>query len=91
MTLKEKTKLLRGRRIVKIKWNSFYTGRGNKQSTDPVFLLDDGTKVTFSVEETEGGEYGISVNVHIAHKTTCDVRDPATQLLGCNCRSVNVV
>lgn len=67
MTLNEKKKLLKGRRIVEVQWNAFRTGRGDRRkrgwTTDPVFTLDDGTKVCFSVQETEFGEYGISVNV----------------------------
>jgi hypothetical protein len=67
MTLNEKKKLLKGRRIVGIRWNAFKTGRprgrGQGWTTDPVFVLDDGTKFGLSVEETEGGDYGISVNV----------------------------
>lgn len=67
MTLNEKKKFLKGRRIVEVKWNSFKTGRsvgrGQGWTTDPVFILDDGSKVGFSVQETEVGEYGISVNI----------------------------
>lgn len=64
MTLVEKKKLLKGRRITEIRWNAFRRGgRGQDWTTDPVFILDDGSKVGFSVEETEVGEYGISVNV----------------------------
>jgi len=62
MTLNEKKKLLKGRKIVEVKWNAFKTGRG-RWTADPVFILDDGTKFGISVEETEVGEYGISVNV----------------------------
>jgi adenosylcobinamide amidohydrolase len=66
MTLSEKKKLLKGRRIVEIRWNAFRRGGGREPgwTSDPVFILDDGTKVSFSVEETEVGEYGISVNVY---------------------------
>lgn len=66
MTLKEKTKLLKGRRIVAIEWRAFRrrVGRENDWTTDPVFTLDNGVRVTFSTNETEVGEYGISVNVH---------------------------
>lgn len=55
---------LRGRKIVKVDWNEFGTGRGAQKATDPTFLLDDGSRLTFSVIETEIGEYGISVNLH---------------------------
>jgi hypothetical protein len=67
VTLNEKKKLLKGRKIVEIQWNAFRTGRGARRrqgwTTDPVFILDDGSKVCFSVDETEISEYGISVNV----------------------------
>lgn len=65
---------IRGRKIVKIDWNEFNTGRQDShgklaKSTDPKFYLDDGSILTFSVEETEIGEYGISVNWHRPEKS----------------------
>lgn len=64
MTIKEKIRLLKGRTIVDVHLRCFRTGRSGRQTwaTDPEFVLDDGTTVTFSVQETEVGEYGISVN-----------------------------
>lgn len=59
---------LRGRKIVKVIWNEFGTGRGAEKTTDPTFILDDGSRLTFSVEETEVGEYGISVNLHASQE-----------------------
>lgn len=58
---------LRGRKIVRIEWNEFDNGRGEKV-TDPIFHLDDGSLVSFSVAETEVGEYGINVNWHRPNK-----------------------
>jgi len=65
MTAKETARALRGRRIVRVEMRPFSTGvRLNPWSYAPRLTLDDGTLVTFSVDETEIGEYGISVNVH---------------------------
>jgi hypothetical protein len=64
---------LKGRTIVRVEMNSFRTDwkeeatgsrGGNSWTTDPVFHLDDGTRVSFAVAETEMGEYGIDVCVH---------------------------
>lgn len=63
-TTKPSKPRLRGRKIVKVIWNEFPTGRGNAKSTDPTFILDDGSRLSFSVQETDVGEYGISVNLH---------------------------
>ena len=50
---------LRWRTIVEVHLNPFDNGRGGT-STEPVFVLDDGTRVWFVVEETETG-YGVQV------------------------------
>lgn len=55
---------IQSRRIVKVDWHVFSTGRGNKKTTDPTFYMDDGSYLTFNVAETEVGEYGIEVNWH---------------------------
>jgi hypothetical protein len=60
-TLKEKTKLLVGRKIVQVRWRAFRR-IGRPMATDPVLLLDDGTELRFSVQEADGC-YGISINV----------------------------
>lgn len=54
-------KRLVGRRIVRVANRTFDDGRGGI-AHDPEIVLDDGTRLTFSVEETETGEYGVSVN-----------------------------
>jgi hypothetical protein len=54
-----------GRKIVGIVWNYFDTGRTDpSKTTDPVLILDNGTRLSFVVRETEVGEYGIEVSVH---------------------------
>lgn len=55
---------LRGRRITRVDWRRFSAGPGHnhKITTDPVIYLDDGSYLTFSVAETDGGEYGIDVS-----------------------------
>ena len=54
-----------GKRIVSMRLNRFNTGRstgrgGKAWSFDPVIELEDGSKITFSVDETEVGSYGIT-------------------------------
>ncbi len=49
-----------GKKIVKLRLNRFSTRvAGNPYSYDPVFVLEDGTRIAFVVAETETGEYGI--------------------------------
>lgn len=68
VTLNEKKKFLKGRRIIEVRWNAFKTGRGRGRgqgwTSDPVFIMDNGSTVRFSVDETEIGRYGISVTVN---------------------------
>lgn len=52
-----------GRTITAVKSGAFPDGRGGI-TYNPVFTLDDGSRLTFSVAETEGGEYGIDVTRH---------------------------
>jgi len=72
MTVKEMKKRLVGRRIIAFEANAFREGtdagsfledrpsKGSGRVTyDPVFILDDGTRLSFRVHETEIGEYGI--------------------------------
>lgn len=47
-----------GRRIVAVDWRPFDDGHGG-MTYDPVFELDNGTALVFTVQETECGEYGI--------------------------------
>jgi hypothetical protein len=64
MIAETKKPRLFGRKIVKIDWNEFHTGRGADKSTDPTLWLDDGSFVTFTVRETEVGEYGVEICWH---------------------------
>lgn len=47
-----------GRRIVKVEMNRFANGKGG-WAFDPVFELDDGTRLAFTVDETESLAYGV--------------------------------
>lgn len=53
---------LLGRRIVRVGLRSFSDGRGSL-AHNPVLYLDNGSCVTFSVEETEHGYYGVQIDV----------------------------
>jgi len=53
-----------GKRIVGVELRPFDSGhKGSRRWTfDPVFILDDGSRVAFSVDETDhGSECGISI------------------------------
>jgi hypothetical protein len=52
-----------GRKIVDVDWGLFNTGvgRGKKTATQPRLTLDNGARVYFVVEETEVGEYGVTI------------------------------
>lgn len=51
-----------GRRIVDFDPQPFYAGKARDfMAHDPVITLDDGSKLTFTVEETDAGEYGIAI------------------------------
>lgn len=39
-------------------------GRGRQVAHDPVIFLDNGASLSFTVEETDGGEYGVCINYH---------------------------
>lgn len=54
-------KQLVGRRIVAVDFRPFPTGRGRGRATNPVITLDDGSVLTFEVEETEGLDYGVEI------------------------------
>lgn len=58
MTGKQLVRALKGRRIVNVKLNNFRDGRGG-WTCNPDFFLDDGSRLSFTVRETESGEYGI--------------------------------
>jgi hypothetical protein len=49
-----------GRRIVGVRLNKFKDGKGG-WATNPVLTLDNGLKVSFVVQETDVGEYGIEI------------------------------
>jgi hypothetical protein len=75
MTVAEFRKRIVGRHIVGYEANAFRDGRrrgnwsksepfepppeGGAITYDPVFILDDGSRIKFHVHETEGSEYGI--------------------------------
>lgn len=53
-----------GRRIVAVDMRSFKSGegRGKRVCHDPVVTLDDGSVLSFVVEETDSGDcYGVSI------------------------------
>jgi len=52
-----------GKRIVGVELRFDSGHKGSRRWTfDPVFILDDGSRVAFSVDETDhGSEYGISI------------------------------
>ena len=63
-TAREIRRALIGRKIVGVKLRPFPTGRGpGDRATDPIIILNDGTWIGFSTQETEVGEYGTSLNV----------------------------
>lgn len=49
-----------GRKIVHVEWNKFDDGRGGA-ATDPILTFDNGMKIAFQVQETEGFDYGVSI------------------------------
>ena len=65
MTIKTDRGALRylvGRKIVKVKMNGFKTGRfDGDTSTDPLIVLDDGSRLMFITAETETGDYGVDI------------------------------
>lgn len=50
--------LLEGRRIVAVELHAFDDDRGGT-AYNPVFLLDNGARVTFHAQETDTGAYGV--------------------------------
>lgn len=59
-----RTRDLIGRTIVAVDMQKFHTGRKDRPfSFKPVFTLDNGKMLTFGVDETEVGEYGIDITV----------------------------
>jgi hypothetical protein len=53
-------RFLVGRTITAVDLNPFPDGRGGN-AFDPVFTLDDGSKVSFETTETESQTYGIRI------------------------------
>ena len=49
-----------GRKIVDVELNSFRDG-GGYWNYDPVFFLDDGTRIDFMATKTDVGKYGIEL------------------------------
>lgn len=60
-------KLLVGRTIVAFDRRPFDDGRGSL-AYDPVLVLDNGAHVTFIVQETEAGTYGVAPCYHPAKR-----------------------
>jgi len=51
-----------GKKIVAVEVNRFETGRATPRcTTDPKFILDDGSYLYFFVQETEVGDYGVEI------------------------------
>jgi hypothetical protein len=59
MSMVSKRQLV-GRRIINFDPGSFNDSRGGV-AHDPVITLDDGSVLSFSVEETDTGDYGIHI------------------------------
>lgn len=51
-----------GRRIVDVELNPFEDGRGDRTSM-PDLILDNGARVFFMVDETEGDGYGVRMGI----------------------------
>lgn len=51
-----------GRRIVDVDLNPFEDGRGDR-TADPTLILDNGARVFFLVDETEGDGYGVRMGI----------------------------
>lgn len=66
MTNREARKL-NGRKIVRIEMRSFRDGRGG-WATNPVIYLDDGSNLSFRVQEVEEDGYGIILDVEEKRK-----------------------
>ncbi len=57
-------KLLKGRVIQEIRLQRWSDKVRGITAYDPVIVLDNGAMISFSVQETESGEYGIKPNYH---------------------------
>ena len=51
-----------GRRITAVAFQPFPDGRG-ANATDPILTLDNGRRVWFVVQETDTGDYGVSIQI----------------------------
>jgi len=58
---KDWDRLLRGRTIVGVTANPWTIATSGEPATNPVITLDDGTAIRFHVQETEDGDYGVSL------------------------------
>lgn len=72
-------RLLVGRTIVAVDLGTFDDGRGGG-AHDPTFVLDNGARVTFTVEETEAGVYGVAPTYR------APTRAKATRAIDVDCR-----
>jgi hypothetical protein len=55
---------LKNKRIVHVELNAFNTDDDYRVvSFNPVLVLDDGSRLSFSVDETEIGEYGMTLHL----------------------------
>jgi hypothetical protein len=59
---KRTAKLLRGKTIASVALFPFTRGNGSGAATDPVITFTDGSCLRFNVEETEMGEYGVTLH-----------------------------
>lgn len=63
----ELKKTIVGRRIVKAEAHAFLDGRGrNSYAHQWKLTLDDGTRLAFITQETEGADYGVLIVAHTA-------------------------
>lgn len=55
-----------GKRIVRLELHPFSDGRG-KTAYAPVITLEDGSRLHFHVQETEGGAYGVRIDRNVPY------------------------
>ena len=63
--MRAQTRDLVGRTIVGVEWRHMRTGpqHNNGWTSDPTIVLDNGARLFFTVDETDGESYGITVGI----------------------------
>jgi hypothetical protein len=65
---KRTARALRGKRVKSVRLHPFAPSNGGPAATDPVIVFTDGSSLAFGVDETEMGEYGVSLCYRPARK-----------------------